>query len=95
MRSVLPWTGFYWTLPQLGDSDLKRALSAEDKLRMGLNGKGHLGISGQIPYSSRMEKTKEEGAGKGPGRQRGDSCPLSLWGKLHGRTRPFSPYIAL
>lgn len=53
------------------------------EMRMGLNGKGHLGISGQIPYSSRMEQTKGEGAGKGPGRQRGHSCPLShleaLW----------------
>lgn len=38
---------------------------------MRLNGKGHLRISGQLPYSLYMGKTKGEGAGKGPQRQRG------------------------
>lgn len=38
---------------------------------MRLNGKGHLRISGQLPYSLYMRRTKGEGAGKGPQRQRG------------------------
>lgn len=64
------------------------------EIKMGLNGKGHLGISGQIPYSSRMEQTKENGLGKALEGREVTPVLCLIW-KLCGRTRPFSLYVEI